>query len=183
MAPVEMPTPPVEKASDLQARVEQTRAAANAAMAEAAKMTAALELLQLEALAAEAAAEGAAQEAAYEIQKQEAVAAQEQAEVLLAHAHKITAMAALKAGEASALGKQAIEARSAADAAMAHAVRLASDLKPIGNYVRTEGGGFVEVVPTTNYRDAKVTAVSGKLLDHVYEHPSGDWVYRFRSGS
>lgn len=166
----------------LSLRVESTRAAADAARAEAAKFAATLERLQLEAQEAEEAAERAAQEAAYEAQKHEAVNAKEHAEILLAHAVRITALATTKAQEAAVLGKQATDARSAADVATARAVRLASDLKPIGNYVRTEGGGFVEVVHF-NLRDRQVTAADGRLLDHVYEHPSGDWVYRFRSGS
>ncbi len=66
--------------------------------------------------------------------------------------------------------------------ARAHATEVrAAEAKPVGNYVRTEGGGWLEVQPIFGPRDMQVTAVDGSFWDHVETHPNGDWIYRHRT--
>jgi hypothetical protein len=88
--------------------------------------------------------------------------------------------AAAKQSEAIALQStdKAKALRVEADAAYQESTRLHAELRPAHASVRVEGGGWAEVVTPVGPRDRSVTTTSGKMIHHVADHESGDWIYR-----
>lgn len=165
---------------DLQADAAAARTAADALQAEATRLVNEADLVRLNAQAKEDSARLAAEELAYELARLQIEGAKDQATKLDSGAKLAEETAAAARETAATLTDKARVARTAAQEAQARVKTLQDNVRPVGNFVRVEGGGFVEILPS-GPRSPNVTAINGTLLDHVNDHASGDWVYRPRA--